>query len=273
MSEEQGAFQDVTAKSIRVLVSGLEQRLDTALKDMAKTNWSTFDMVGEESSYVRSIHLIVHPFVCKVRELIPSSYFRSFCDKFTLLFISTYYKALVGLKKISEMGTQQLLLDVYSIKTLLLKLPVLEDEKKKTGGVAPRRDNTNLSGGSTIAPAIYTKMVNKECRKLETLLKLVGSPKEMLVDMFRAQWDCSNTNAMASDFTLIMTLKGIPRTEHPAMLESLGVDAGELGAQTDSAMTANIQAMQDRGADVAAKVNADLNQMRQKVDDFRKAFR
>jgi len=91
--------------------------------------------------------------------------------------------------------------------------------------------------------------------------------------MFRAQWDCSmDTSAMANDFTMIMTLKGIPRTEHPAMLESLGVDAGEAG-QTDSAMTANIQAMQDRGADVAAKVNADLNQMRQKVDDFRKAFR
>ena len=272
MNEEQGAFQDVTAKSIRVLVSGLEQRLDAALKDMSKTNWSTFDMVGEESSYVRTIHQVVHPFVCKVRELIPSSYFRSFCDKFALLFISTYYKALIGLKKISEMGTQQLLLDVYSIKTLLLKLPVLEAEKKKT--VATRRDNTNLSAGSTIAPAIYTKLLTKEFRKLETLLKLVGSPKEMLVDMFRAQWDCSmDTTAMANDFTMIMTLKGIPRIEHPAMLESLGVDAGELGIQTDSAMTANIQAMQDRGADVAAKVNADLSQMRQKVDDFRKAFR
>ena len=166
MSEEQGAFQDVTAKSIRVLVSGLEQRLDAALKDMSKTNWSTFDMVGEESSYVRSIHLTVHPFVCKVRELIPSSYFRSFCDKFALLFISTYYKALVGLKKISEMGTQQLLLDVYSIKTLLLKLPVLEAEKKKITS-SHLKANTNLSGGSTIAPAMYTKMVNKECRKLE----------------------------------------------------------------------------------------------------------
>ena len=172
------------------------------------------------------------------------------------------------------MGTQQLLLDVYSIKTLLLKLPVLEAEKKKTVTSSHLKANTNLSAGSTIAPAMYTKMVNKEARKLETMLKLVGSPKEMLVDMFRAQWDCSmDTSATASDFTMIMALKGIPRTEHPAMLESLGVDAGELGAQTDSAMTANIQAMQDRGADVAAKVNADLNQMRQKVDDFRKAFR
>ena len=125
-----------------------------------------------------------------------------------------------------------------------------------------------------LLPFIYTNIYHFWMEYCQSLLKLVGSPKEMLVDMFRAQWDCSmDTNAMASDFTMIMTLKGIPRTEHPAMLESLGVDAGELGAQTDSAMTANIQAMQDRGADVAAKVNADLNQMRQKVDDFRKAFR
>ena len=47
---------------------------------------------------------------------------------------------------------------------------------------------------------MYTKMVNKEFRKLEVMLKLVGSPREMLVKMFRAQWDCSmDTAAMVSD--------------------------------------------------------------------------
>jgi len=265
-------------------VSGLEQRLDAPLKEISRTNWSTFDMVGEESSYVRSIHLTVHPFVVQVRELIPSSYFRSFCDKFALTFASTYYRTLVGLKRISEAGTQQLLLDVYSIKTLLLKLPVLEAEKKTSsagGGGAQRHHhhaniNTNLSGGSTIAPAMYTKMVNKEFRKIEVMLKLVGSPKDMLIDMFRAQWDCSmDTGAMAHDFTTILMLKGIPRAEHASMLEILGVEAGEMagGVGADSTMTANIQALQEKGSDVAAKVNADLNQMRQRVDDFRKAFR
>ena len=42
---------------------------------------------------------------------------------------------------------------------------------------------------------MYTKMVNKEFRKLEVMLKLVGSPREMLVEMFRAQWDCSMDTA------------------------------------------------------------------------------
>lgn len=275
MSEDQDAFQEVTAKSIRVLVSGLEQRLDAPMKEISRTNWSTFDMVGEESSYVRTINLAIHPFVVQVRELIPSSYFRSFCDKFAISFASTYYRTLVGLKRISEAGTQQLLLDVYSIKTLLLKLPVLEGDKKPTTSrhiiTTPSK---SLSGGSTIAPAMYTKMVNKEFRKIEVMLKLVGSPKDMLIEMFRAQWDCSiDTSAMASDFQVIMNLKGIPRNEHPSMLENLGLEGRDGALDGSSSMTANIQALQERGSDVAAKVNADLSQMRQRVDDFRKAFR
>ena len=276
MTEEQDAFQDVTAKCIRVLVSGLEQRLDAPLKELSRTNWSSFDMVGEESSYVRTIQLTIHPFVTEVRQLIPSSYFRSFCDKFALAFASTYYRTLTGLKRISEAGTQQLLLDVTTIKSLLLKLPVLEAEKKPGG--ATRHSNVNqsksLSGASTIAPAMYTKMVNKEFRKLEVMLKLVGSPKDMLVDMFRAQWDSSiDTSMMASDFQTIMILKGIPRNDHASMLESLGVEAVEGRVGADSSMTVNIQALQEKGSDVAAKVNADLDQMRQRVDRFRNAFR
>ncbi|KAL3775457.1 hypothetical protein HJC23_000606 [Cyclotella cryptica] len=275
MSEDQDAFQEVTAKSIRVLVSGLEQRLDAPMKEISRTNWSSFDIVGEESSYVRTIHLVIHPFVVQVRELIPSSYFRSFCDKFAMSFATYYYRTLVGLKRISEAGTQQLLLDVYSIKTLLLKLPVLEGDKKDTKSrhfiTTPSK---SLSGGSTIAPAIYMKMVNKEFRKIEVMLKLVGSPKDMLIDMFRAQWDCSiDTSAMASDFQIIMNLKGIPRNEQPSMLENLGLEGGDGTMEGSSSMTANIQALQERGSDVAAKVNADLSQMRQRVDDFRKAFR
>lgn len=283
MSGEEDAFRDVTAKCIRVLVSGLEQLLDTPLKELSRTNWSSFDMVGEESSYVRAIQLTIHPFVTEVRQLIPSSYFRSFCDKFAIAFASTYYRTLTSLKRISEAGTQQLLLDVTTIKSLLLKLPVLEAEKKPGGGGAASRHNNvvnqskSLSGASTIAPAMYTKMVNKEFRKLEVMLKLVGSPRDMLVDMFRAQWDCSmDTTTMGSDFTTIMILKGIPRNDHAAMLEQLGVEAVEGGGRVggdSSTMTVNIQALQEKGSDVAAKVNADLDQMRQRVDRFRNAFR
>ena len=72
---------------------------------------------------------------------------------------------------------------------------------------------------------------------------------------------------------MIKTLKEVPRTDHAAMLETLGIKAGEGGGRADSStMTVNIQALQERGLDMAAKVNADLNQMRQRVDNFRKVF-
>ncbi|EJK76272.1 hypothetical protein THAOC_01975, partial [Thalassiosira oceanica] len=60
----------------------------------------------------------------------------------------------------------------------------------------------------------------------------------------------------------------------PAMLEALGLDAagGAAAAAAGAADASGFQALQERGSDVAAKVNADLNQMRQRVDVFRKTY-
>lgn len=269
MTGQQEAFHDVIAKSIRVLVSGLENRMEGALKEMASINWSTFEMVGEESSYVRSIHDQVEPLVTTVRELVPASYFRSFCDKFAMAFTNTYYDVLIRLKRISEAGAQQLLLDVYNIKTLLMKLPVME---KGGGPATPKKPG---SAGSTIAPAMYTKMVTKQFRRIETLLKLVSTPNELLIDVFRVQW----VGGSALDLQSVMTLKGMKRPEQAAMLEKFGLDpetalkGAAAGVSGATIVNERVQALQGKSSDVAAKVNSDLNQMRQKVDEFRKSFR
>ena len=76
---------------------------------------------------------------------------------------------------------------------------------------------------------------------------------------------------MAADFATVLGLKGVPRADQPAMLEALGLDAAE-GAAAGAADASGFQALQERGSDVAAKVNADLNQMRQRVDVFRKTY-
>lgn len=268
MMAEQEVFHDTTAKSIRVLVSGLSNRTENALKAMLNMNWGTWDAVGEESSYVRSIHEEIQPMVITIRGLLPTSYFRSFCDKFAALFISVYYDSLIRLKRISEPGTQQLLLDVYSLKTLLLKLPILEDTT--ASGKKPV-----ATGSTTIAPAMYTKMVQKQFGRIETLLKLVGTPNDLLIDNFKVQW----ANGRPHDLQVVMTLKGMKRNEQISYLEKFGLDpasavkgvtAGLTGA---TIVSERVQALQDQGSTVAAKVNSDLSQMRQKVDDFRKSFR
>jgi hypothetical protein len=265
---QQEAFHDITAKAIRVLVSGLENRLEEPLKLMASMNWAMFDEVGEESDYVRYMHKEIQPYVTTARGLIPTSYFRSVCDKFALAFTNAYWNALIRLKRISEPGTQQLLLDVYNLKTLFLKLPVLE---KAAPSMASPTSRKAVPAGSTIAPAMYTKMVQKQFKKIETLLKLTGTPVELLIDVFKDQW----IGGSALELQIVMSLKGMKRAEQAAMLEKFGLDpatarkGATVNVTSATIVTERLQAVQDQ----AGRVTNDLSQMRQKVDDFRKSFR
>jgi hypothetical protein len=270
MMGQQEVFHDITAKSIRVLVSGLENRLEDPLKMMTSIDWGVFYDVGEESDYVRYMHNEIQPYVTTARGLIPTSYFRSFCDKFALGFMTTYYNTLIRLKRISEPGTQQLLLDVYNLKTLFLKLPVLEKSASTAASTTTARKGS-VPAGSTIAPAMYTKIVQKHFQKIETLLKLTGTPSEMLIDVFRVQW----VGGSALDLQTVMSLKGMKRNEQAAMLEKFGLDpvtalkGATVNVTSATIVSERLQAVQDQ----ASRVNSDLSQMRQKVDDFRKSFR
>ena len=266
MTDEQEIFHDVIAKGLHVLVSGLEQRTGAAFKEMSIINWSNMDMVGEESKYVRNMHNAIQPFVVTVKSLLPSSYFRSFCDKFATAFTNTFYNEIVNSKRISESGSQQLLLDVYNLKNLMLKLPVIERKIKQ------RSDTTTPSTLLNIAPAMYTKMVSKQFQSIETLLKLVGTPAELLIDVFKVQW----SGGSALDLQIVMNLKGMKRNEQSQMLEKFGLDpimAAKGATSGVASISENFQVMKGQSSDVAAKVNSDLSQMRQKVEDFRKAFR
>jgi hypothetical protein len=262
MMGQQEVFHDITAKAMRVLVSGLENRLEDPWKMMNSINWGTFDEVGEESDYVRYMHKEIQPYVTAARGLIPTSYFRSFCDKFALAFITTYHNILIRLKSISEPGTQQLLLDVYNLKTLLLKLPVLE-KSAVSSSTSPTRSKS-VPAGSTIAPALYTKMVIKQFKVIETLLKLTGTPADLLIDVFKVQW----VGGSALDLQAVMSMKGMKRAEQAAMLEKFGLDpVTALKGATINVTSATIV------SERLAGVSSDLHQMRQKVDNFRRTFR
>mmetsp|Transcript_14248 Transcript_14248/g.29007 ORF Transcript_14248/g.29007 Transcript_14248/m.29007 type:complete len:956 (-) Transcript_14248:2231-5098(-) len=262
MMATQEAFHEITAKCIRILVSGMENRLEEPLKTMSSTNWAVFAEVGEESDYVRAMHKEIQPFISTARGLIPKSYFQNFCDKFALGFTTTYYDTIVRLKAVSEPGSQQLLLDVYNLKTLILKLPVLEKSPVSTS-------TARKATGSTIAPAMYTKMVQKQFKKIEFLLKMTGTPINLLVDVFKDQWHGGTVH----DLQQVMSLKGIQRGQQAKLFEKFGLDPVQArkgaAANVTSAtiVSEKFQAVQDQASRV------DMSQMKQRVSDFRNAFR
>jgi hypothetical protein len=57
------------------------EKLDTAFRTMAHTNWSTDTQVGEESAYVLQINKRLGEFVAKIREFLSGTYFNTFCTR------------------------------------------------------------------------------------------------------------------------------------------------------------------------------------------------
>jgi hypothetical protein len=67
---------------------------------------------------------------------------------------------------------KQLLLDVYNIKSIMLKLPHVGVDSSSGNDAPP-------------VPMSYTKYVTKQMSKIEMVLKLIGTPDTMLVERFR----------------------------------------------------------------------------------------
>ena len=183
-------------------------------------------------------------------------------------FTSLFYNSVIRLKRISESGTQQLLLDAYNLKTLVLKLPVITPEAEVS---SPRGVS---STANAIPPAMYTNMVTKEFSRIEILLKLIATPTELLSDMFKSTWP----NGTALDFQTVMNLKGMKRAEQQVHLEKVGLDKNVgvgtvVGVSAANVSSAATELFKGKGNFVTGKVNSDLIQMKQKVEDFRKQFR
>lgn len=139
-----------------------------------------------------------------------------------------YLDAIVKQKKISDMATQQLLLDTYSLKTLLLHLPNLNPGEKES---------------SVRTSPVYAKLINAKVSHIEVILKLVGTPEDMLLERFKIMWP----DGQASDLQMLMGLKGTKRNDQQALLEMLGLSSNK-GSKATAASSSNANPNASGGA-------------------------
>jgi len=217
LSEQVDVFMDLVAHALKVLVAGMVDRLEPAFKTMQSIQWGALSQVNEESQYIHMCNSVLMDALPKIRESLAESYFKTFCTKLASEILTRYLEVIMRQKRIAEVGTQQLLLDTYNIKTLLLHLQNL--------GMA------NTEHRSTVPP-VYTKLVMTRTAHIETVLKLVGTSEEMLVERFRIMWP----EGQAADLVSIMTLKGIKKQEQQNMLDACGFegDSSARGAAQSS---------------------------------------
>ena len=203
LTQVEDAFHDVVARAVTKVVGALETAVAPALRKAKSAKWGVLDTIDEESVYVGDVVKAIKRVAPAVRALLSPLYFRNFCDKFASAFFAKYYDLIRTQKRINEMGTHQLLLDLHSLKPALLALPTLGDEQ------------------SPPAPAAYNKFILSESAKVETLLKLVGTPTDALVERFKIMWP----DGSEKDLARVCAVKGMKRAEIAFTLETFGADA------------------------------------------------
>jgi hypothetical protein len=123
-------------------------------------------------------------------------------------------------KYIPDMATQQLLLDTYNMKAIMTQLPQIAHPLGPDG--APSSSSSSNAGAPIKPPsAMYLKLVNSKVAHIEMILKLIGTPQEILLERFRIMWP----QGQSSDLQLLMSLKGTKRNDQQVILEMLGLSA------------------------------------------------
>jgi hypothetical protein len=173
---------------------------------MNSTSWASDSQVGEESAYVLQINSALGESIPKIREALNSTYFNTFCTKVANEILQRYQQIIMQQKKISEMGSQQLLLDTYSMKTMLLHLHSI--------GAS--------SDQKTAPPMMFSKLVTNQSNQIETILKLVGTHEELLLERYKLMVP----EGRADELISIMNLKGMKRTDMQLVLDKASIHYG-----------------------------------------------
>jgi hypothetical protein len=119
-------------------------------------------------------------------------------------------------KPISEVGAEQMLLDVHAMKTILLDIPNMGASIEEKGS----------------ASAAYTKFVIKGISKVETLLKVVLTPlepPEMIVKNYLILFSDISDQVPSSSklgeskdgFIKMLDLKGVKKSDQQALVDIL----------------------------------------------------
>ncbi|EWC48073.1 hypothetical protein DRE_02652 [Drechslerella stenobrocha 248] len=191
MEKQQDTFIGVVSSSIRALAKKVEVELEPIWREMRNTPWSKLETVGDQSTYVGELVRVIKAESAKLlRMVVKEQYKRAFCDRLVENIANTILANLMACKPISEVGAEQMLLDVYSIKKCLEELMTLTAEEGVT------------------APVTFLKHVSRAIARIDTVLKVIqvrSSPPEALVQAYLIHIaDKSEAN-----FRKILDIKGI----------------------------------------------------------------
>ncbi|KAK9786068.1 hypothetical protein WJX73_001616 [Symbiochloris irregularis] len=197
VNNEEEKFQDVVTAGLTMLILGIETSLDKALQEMVRMPWATIESVGDQSPFVSTCAQALSGLSTLLPAALSPGDWTYTCDKLAASFCPRFHDSVFRCRKLSQAGSQQLLLDTQAVKALLLSFP--------SAGKSSQGPSAALQG-----------YVGREMGKVEALLKVVGSRPENLVDNFATLMPTGN----AADFQRILDIKVLKRQEQQTVSDA-----------------------------------------------------
>jgi hypothetical protein len=112
-------------------VKTLEIILDPPFAAMQKKHWANIQSVGDQSDHINQMAQILKPQAIVIRKTFFSpKFFKQFCDKFIEAILKKFHDAIFKCKPLCETGAEQMLLDLHSLKNVLIEMTMLNNDEK-----------------------------------------------------------------------------------------------------------------------------------------------
>ncbi|KAF5348642.1 hypothetical protein D9758_006764 [Tetrapyrgos nigripes] len=217
LQNECDLFVGVISSAIVIQLREFESACEPSFGTIANSMWSTFSQVSGPSPYTSDLVRAAEQVIEIIKPTVEQKKFlRNFFDKACSLLIAKFTNALVKSRPLGEVGAEQLLIDLQTIKAFLSKMP------------------------GDLVTTNYTRNMSKSTGRLESLLKVIVTPVDppegFILNYTLLIGDASfsnfqKVNKTSSHFadtswlttienTQILDLKGTPKTEQNHLLDS-----------------------------------------------------
>ncbi|KAF8800212.1 hypothetical protein BYT27DRAFT_7200395 [Phlegmacium glaucopus] len=190
-------FVSAISTAINAILREFESNCDPSFVAMSKTSWSTVNQVSGQSPYADELVKAAEQLVAVIKPLIEQKkYLRNFFDKACSVILVKFTNSLVRSRPLKEIGAEQLLIDLQTVKAYLVKMP-----------------------GEALATTTYSRSLTKTTTRLEALLKVIVTPVDP-PEGFILNYTLLIGDASFSNFQKILDLKGTPKSVQNNLLDS-----------------------------------------------------
>ncbi|TEB37202.1 hypothetical protein FA13DRAFT_1682098 [Coprinellus micaceus] len=194
---ERDVFISAISSAIAVQLRELEVVCDPPFITLARTSWSTISQVSGPSAYTGDLVKSAEQVTELMKPLIEQKkYLRNFFDKACSLILVKFTNSVVRSRPLKEIGAEQLLIDLQTIKAYLAKMP-----------------------GDDTTTNTYTRALNKTTSRLDALLKVIVTPEDP-PEGFILNYTLVIGDASMGNFQKILDLKGTPKSVQNNLLDS-----------------------------------------------------